>query len=126
MTTGELIQRFIQLRDAVEAKTKAFELELKPYKDGMAAIENAVGQQIIDMGGESIKTEHGTAYRTSVLSVKMADRETFLQFVIDNNALDYLTSAVSKELVKDYIEANNCPPPGLDIAYIHKTNFRRS
>lgn len=127
MNTGELIQRYIQLRDYVEAKTKALEAELKPYKDGMASIEGAVSQQIIDLGGESIKTEHGTAYRTTVMAVKVADREAFMQFVADDfgERSSFLTSAVTKETVRDWMEQNNAVPPGLNVTNVHKTNFRR-
>ena len=128
MNTGEMIQQFIKLRDYVELKTKEFEETMKPYKAGMAAIENAVSQQIIDLGGESIKTEFGTAYRTTVMAVKMADRQAFMEFVTQDwgEREAFLTSAVTKDVVKDWIEQNNSKPPGLDIAYIHKTNFRRS
>lgn len=127
-TTGEMIKRFIELRDHVERKTKEFEASIKPYKDGMAALENKVSAQIIDMGGESIKTEFGTAYRTTVMAVKMADRQAFMEFVTQDwgEREAFLTSAVTKDVVKDWIEQNNSKPPGLDIAYIHKTNFRRS
>lgn len=128
MNTGEMIQQFIKLRDYVEAQTKAFEETMKPYKAGMAAIEAAVSQQIIELGGESIKTEHGTAYRTTVMSAKVVDRETFFQFIVDDwgERSAFLTSAISKDALKDYIEQNNSKPPGIDIATIHKTNFRRS
>ena len=128
MNTGELIQQFIKLRDCVEAKTRAFEESIKPYKDGMTAIENAVSQQIIELGGESIKTEFGTAYRTTLMAVKMADRETFMRFVGDDfeHRSAFLTAAVAKEQVKEYMEENKALPPGLDVAYIHRTNFRRS
>jgi hypothetical protein len=128
MNTGEMIQQYIKLRDYVELKTKEFEAGIKQYRDGMAAIESAVSQQIIEMGGESIKTEFGTAYRTTVMAVKMADRQAFMEFVTQDwgKREAFLTSAVTKDVVKDWIEQNNSKPPGLDIAYIHKTNFRRA
>lgn len=128
MNTGEMIQQFIKLRDHVELKTKEFEETLKPYKAGMAAIEAAVSQQIIELGGESIKTEFGTAYRTTVLAVKMADRQAFMEFVTRDwgEREAFLASAVTKDVVKDWIEQNNSKPPGLDISYVHKTNFRRA
>jgi hypothetical protein len=127
-TTAEMIQQYIRLRDYVELKTKEFEASLKPYRDGMATLEGKVSQQIIDLGGESIKTEFGTAYRTTVMAVKMADRQAFMEFVTQDwgEREAFLTSAVTKDVVKDWIEQNNSKPPGLDIAYIHKTNFRRA
>lgn len=128
INTGEMIQQYIKLRDHVELKTKEFEATLKPYREGMAAIENAVSQQIIDLGGESIKTEYGTAYRSTVMAVKMADRQAFMEFVTQDwgEREAFLTSAVTKDVVKDWIEQNNSKPPGLDITYVHKTNFRRA
>lgn len=128
MNTGEMIQQYIKLRDYVEAQTKAFEETMKPYKDGMASIEAAVSQQIIELGGESIKTEFGTAYRTTVMAVKMADRQAFMEFVTQDwgEREVFLTSAVTKEAVKDWLEQNNSKPPGLDVNWIHKTNFRRA
>lgn len=128
MNTGEMIQQYIKLRDYVEAQTKAFEETMKPYKAGMATIENAVSQQIIELGGESIKTEFGTAYRSTTLAVKMADRQAFMEFVTQDwgEREAFLTSAVTKDVVKDWLEQNNSKPPGLDISYIHKTNFRRA
>lgn len=128
MNTGEMIQQYIKLRDYVEAQTKAFEETMKPYRTGMATIENAVSQQIIELGGESIKTEFGTAYRSTTLAVKMADRQAFMEFVTQDwgEREAFLTSAVTKDVVKDWLEQNNSKPPGLDISYIHKTNFRRA
>lgn len=128
MNTGELVKKFIGLRDYVDARTKAFEAEIKPYKDGMAAIEAACAQQLIDLDADNIKTEHGTVYRSKTLAVKMVDRETFMQFVADDfgERSAFLTSAVTKDVVKDWIEQNNALPPGLDVTTLIKTNFRRS
>jgi hypothetical protein len=126
MNTGELIRRYIELRDHVEKRTKDLETELDPYKRGMQAIEGAVSQQIIDLGGESIKTEHGTAYRTTVMTAKVADREAFMNFVFEDQRDEFLTAAVSKEAVKEWLEKYQAKPPGIDVTYIHKTNFRRS
>ena len=128
MTTGDLIKRFIELRDYKEAATRAFEETMKPYTEAMKTIEDRVTADILACGGESIKTEHGTAYRTQVMAVKMADREAFMDFVNEDwvNRNGFLTSAVTKEMVKEYLEEHNQKPPGLDVAYVLKTNFRRA
>jgi hypothetical protein len=126
MNTGDMIKRYIELRDYKEARTKAFEEEMKPYTAAMATIEGAVSQQITDLGGESIKTEHGTAYHSEIMSVKVASREEFMRFVMEDQREEFLTSAVSKEAVRDWIEKYQALPPGVDVTKILKTNFRRS
>lgn len=126
MNTGELIKRYIEMRDYIEKRTAAFDAELAPYKKGMQAIEGAVHQQILDLGGESIKTENGTAYLSETLSVKVASREEFMRFVFEDQREEFLTAAVSKEAVKEWIDKYEAPPPGINITKIIKTNFRRS
>lgn len=128
MTTGELIKRYIELRDYKESATRAFEEQMKPYTDAMKTIEDRVTADILACGGESIKTEHGTAYRTQTMAVKVADREAFFDFIQEDflHRSGFLTSAVTKEEVKAYLEEHNAKPPGLDVTFIHKTNFRRT
>lgn len=125
-TTADLIGQYLKLRTAVETKTKEFEASLTPYKDAMVAIEGAVTQQINDLGGQSIKTEQGTAYRTTTLGVKVADRELFMDFVFDGRLESFLTNHVAKEAVTEYIEKHQAPPPGVDVVHVHKTNFRKA
>ena len=127
MNPAELIKKYIELRDWLEADTAAVDARQKPYKDGMVAIEGMVQQELIKDGADNIKTPFGTAYRTTHMSVKMADRGTFEQFVSSlPEPFSYFTNAVSKEKIKEYIEANGAAPPGIDITTIAKVNFRRS
>lgn len=126
ITTADLIGQYIKLRAAVETKSAAFEESLKPYREAMQALEGEVTRQINEMNGQSIKTEQGTAYRTTVLAVKVADRESFLTYVLESENYGFLTNHVSKEAVQEHIAKFNTPPPGVDVAQIHKTNFRKA
>jgi len=127
MTPAELIKKYIELRDWLEADNKAVEERQKPYKDAMTAIEGAVQQHLIETGAESVKTEFGTAYKTTFTSVRMADRGAFIQFVsAQNDGWDYFTNAVAKEKIREYVDTHGAAPPGIDITSIAKTNFRRS
>ena len=127
MTPAELIKKYIALRDWLEADSKAVEERQKPYHDAMKAIEGMVQQKLIDEQTDSIKTEYGTAYRTTVMSVRMADRATFVDYVRQlPDGMEYFTNAVAKEKVKDYIEKNGSAPPGIDVTTIAKIGFRRS
>jgi len=128
MTPANLIKKYISIRDYVEAQQKADEERLKPYKDGMVAIEGAVQQHLIDTGAENIKTEFGTAYRTTHMSVRLADRQAFINYIVnvDADPFSYFTNAVSKEKIKEHIDAHGSAPSGIDITTIQKVNFRRS
>lgn len=127
-TPAEIIHKFIQLRDTLESKTKDFEESVKPYKDGMNLLENMMQEILNKDGADNIKTEFGTAYRTTIMSVKMADRAAFIDYVsnTEDDPFAYFTNAVSKEKIKDYIDHHGTPPAGIDVTTIQKTNFRRA
>ncbi len=127
MTPAQLIKKYIELRDWLEADQKAVEERQKPYVDAMKTIEGLTQQALIDAGADNIKTEYGTAYRTTVMSVRMADRAVFVDYVRQlPDGMEYFTNAVAKEKVKDYIDKNGSAPPGIDVTTIAKTGFRRS
>lgn len=127
LTTADLIGRYIQLRDHIEAVTKQFEASLVPYKEAMEAISGAVSAEIERLDGQSIKTEQGTAYRSEWTAVKVADREAFMDFVFDGRREGFVTNATSKEAVKEYMDAHNGQlPPGINFTSGYKTLFRRA
>lgn len=124
-TTAEMIERYIDLRNTTKEMTDTFEKSLAPYKEAMTTIESAVAGELLVLGADSVKTEHGTAYRTEWTSVKVADRETFMDFVFDGRREGFLTNAVGKEAVKEYMDEHaGTLPPGLDVTRGYKVNFR--
>lgn len=126
-TTADLIGRYIAIRDHIEVMQKEFELKVAPYKQAMEDIAGAVSEEINRLDGQSIKTEQGTAYRSEWTAAKVADREAFLDFVFDGRREGFLTSATSKEAVKEYMDAHNGQlPPGIDFTRGYKTLFRRA
>ena len=127
MNVADMIGQYIQCRDWIEASDKAHAESQKTVRERMTLLEAAVAEKINELGGESVKTEQGTAYRSTLMATKVADRDTFMRFVFDGKRENFLTSAVSKDAVKEYLEENNGQlPPGIDVTYIFKTNFRRS
>ena len=66
-------------------------------------------------------------YRKRWTQVKMADRATFMAFVGGDftHRQAFLTAAVTKSEVEDFIEMNKMVPPGLDITRGYNTLFNR-
>lgn len=128
MTPAAIIKKYIELRDWIEADTKAVDERQKPYRDGMNLLENMMQEILNKDGADNIKTEFGTAYRTTLMSVRMADRQAFIDYVsnTEDDPFAYFTNAVSKEKIKEFIDQHGSPPAGIDITTIQKTNFRRA
>ena len=125
MTPADLIQQYIKLRDAVEARTKAFDAELEPYRAGMTAIEGAMQEHLNANNLDNVKSEFGTAFKKTSTRVRLADRNSFNEFVMQQGSLDWFTNAVSKEKIVDYVKEHGCAPSGVDVTYVTDVQFNR-
>ncbi len=127
MNTSEIIGKYIEYRDYLAKRQEAFDLEIKPYQDAMTVLSGAMQLQLIEAKEESVRTEAGTAYLSTTLHARVKDREALMNFVREADAFDLLTAAVSKDAVKQYIdEHQQALPPGVEVTYITKCNFRRA
>ena len=127
MTPAQMIGEYIKCRDWIEADDAKHAERQKPVRERMQILEGAVTEALLAAGGESLKTDQGTAYRSTVLAVRCASREDFLDFVFDGRREGFLTSAVAKDAVKEYMQMHDGQvPPGVDVTFVHKTNFRRA
>lgn len=126
-TSAEIIDTYVKYRDYVKAKGAEHDAAMKPYLQAMETIEGVLSLELDRLQAESLKTEAGTAYRSVLQSPKIADRDTFLDFVVSTNNFDFFTAAVRKEAVTAYMEENaGQAPPGIEVAQIRKLNIRRS
>ncbi len=131
MTDEQMIAKFIELRNYVDAKTKAFEETMAPYKGGMKTLEDAMSAKLNAIapdkdGKASIATGSGTVFRKKELALSIADRDVWFAFIgedFDANRR-FLTTAVTKSEVQEFIDTNKQLPPGLNASYIYKTQFR--
>lgn len=123
---ADMVRKYVELRDRKKQIEERLKEELAPLTNAMDTLESALLHRMNESGAESIKTEFGTAYKSKVMSTKVADRETLMGFVRERGAFHLLTAAVSKEAVRDHMEASGgLPPPGVDVTFITTVNFRR-
>jgi hypothetical protein len=125
---ADYIGQYIKLRNFVAARQEAFDAEMAPYHDAMKALEDWGAGVLNQLSGDddakaSLATPQGTMYRKKTLSVKVSDREAWFAFIFEASREEFLTSAVSKEAVVDYMEKYKAAPPGVETAWIRKTLF---
>jgi len=127
MDAAALVKKYIEVRQAIDDKETEFEKELAPYKSCLKTLETAMNTLLLSLNTESVKTDAGTAYVSNIMSTKVSNRQALMEYVARTGNFNLLTAAVSKEQVKEFMEANDGHvPPGVDVASIRKVNFRRS
>jgi hypothetical protein len=120
-TAAEMIKLVLEKRKIIDEATKGFNDLLRPYQEDIELLENLLGAEINRLGGQSIKTVYGTAYRSTVVSFRVADRNVWMKFALKHPSM--LTTHVAKDAVKEYAEQHGLPP-GLNQTMIHRTNVR--
>src|SRR5438132_374737 len=99
MTPADLIGQYIKLRDKRDEIEKHWQTlldeQIKPYKTAMETIENALTGELLalsstDEGKRNISTDAGVAFRQRWTSVKVEDRVSWLEFVINTESTQFL------------------------------------
>lgn len=127
ITDAQLVEKYLALKAKVASMSEAFDAQVKPYKDGMATIENALLALLNERGADNTKTENGTAYKSTLLNVKVIDQAAFLKFCTEQGgSAEMMDIKALKDPVKDWIEETGNPPPGVETSQFVRVNVRRS
>lgn len=126
MHLDKIVERYIKLRD-VKAQMKAeFDASVADINAAMDRLENAILQTLTAQGVESARTEYGTAYKSISTSATIADWDSFLSFVLENERFDMLEKRCAKTAIEQYRAANDDLPPGVNWKPAVTVNVRRA
>jgi hypothetical protein len=99
---------------------------MKPLRETLESLNSVLLAHLNDMGGNSIATDAGTAYRTEKKSASLADSEAFMNYVIANQAFDLLDRKANVTAVEEHIKENDAPPPGVNFSSTFVVGVRRA
>jgi len=120
------VAQYVQLRDKIADIEKRHKEELRPFKEMQELLNAALLQHMVSSKAESVRTSAGTVYRSSKGSASIADHKAFWAFVENNGAWDLLDKKANVTAVRDYIEENKNPPPGITYTERQTVGVRRS
>jgi len=135
-SAAELIARHVALGDHIKAQSKKFEEFLKPFREEMSGIENQLLEQLNRLNAgkserASLSTDAGTAYLSTIVTPKVAERDKYVDFILDNweeigNEMLQL-AAPQKDVVEQYQQSHEGHlPPGVSTSAFTRVNIRRS
>ena len=124
-TTDAVVEAYIKLRDTKKETAARHREELAPLNEKMKKIEAYLLMDLSEKGIESARTEHGTAYKTTRVSVKVEDFEAFIVFVGKHEFWHLLDRRANKSSVEEFLDSTGELPPGLSITTDLGINVRR-
>ena len=126
MNIDLIIDKYIQLRDRKAVLKAAFDASVEDITTAMTRCEIVILEELNTQKVESVRTAHGTAYKSVSTSVTTADGEMFMKFCVDNDRLDLLEKRPNKTAVEEYKAANDDLPPGINYRQAVSLNVRRA
>ena len=141
-TKDVVIGKYVQLRDEIAEVSERHAAELAPLQDQMRRIEAYLLASLNQDGVTSYKTDAGTAYKSTTLSTRMANKEEFLRCALADVAVTFkhpidqivakvmesplLDIRVAKAGVKEFMETSGYTVPGVTVEQMVQVNIRRS
>ena len=121
------VQKYIDIRNELDAKRKAYQEEEKNLKAMLEDIQFEILNIADELGVDSLKTEFGTAYRSVKSSYRILDWDAYLEWAEQNGALHTLQKRVTKSAVDEIVneDLEGDLPPGLDLYTEVTINIRK-
>lgn len=120
------VEQYVKLRDLIKEKDEAHKVAMAPYRETLEQLNSALLQHLNHIGGESIRTESGTCYKTEKKSATIADRSAFWNHVASGGDWELLDWKANASAVARYIEEHGTLPPGVNFTVTHVVGVRRS
>ena len=126
MKLSDLVAKYIEMRDKKYELKHQYEFKAAQLDEMLGKIESKLLQVFDSAGMDSVKTEFGTAYATTRSTASVADKETFMNFIKENEEWSLMEVRAAKLAIEQYKTANGDLPPGINFREERVVNIRRS
>jgi hypothetical protein len=122
---NERIKQYVFVRDRIREMNDAHEQKLVEWNVALAHLSGVL-QKFLDTNGlDSLKSEHGTCYKTTKYSASLADPDAFMRYVIANQKFELLDRRANVTAVKEFVKENKEQPPGCNLSAVETVGVRR-
>lgn len=126
LTPAERVAAYIRLRDYKKAAEEEFKKSLKRVNDAMEKLEGELLNDLNASGANSLSCDAGTVYKNTQLSATVENREAFREYVVKNDLWEAMDIRANKTFVKEFMEREGTPLPGVKVTQIATVGVRRS
>lgn len=128
MNTEELVEAYINLRNAREKLLTQYETEDEKLKAEMALLEKSLLNICNSVNADSIKTAHGTVMRRLNERYFCQDWDNFYKYVLDNEAVQLLERRIHQTNFKEHLREHEDDglPPGVNVMREFGVTVRKS
>lgn len=127
LKADKLALAYIRMRDKKAELAKEFEAAEAKIQEQMDMVEAELTKMCQELGADSIKTPHGTVFRSVKTQYQVNDWDNMYKFVLEHNVPQLLQRRVSTANMKQFLDENpNLMPIGMNIDNRYTVTVRRS
>lgn len=119
-------EQFLGLREARHALKENYEKADKNIRILQEKVESKLLDFLRTNNLVNVKTATGTVHTTTRYTASLADADTFMKYVVDNQLFDLLERRASSLAVRDFVEQHKVLPPGCNLSAITSIGFRQA
>lgn len=118
---------YVKIREKKRLLTKEYDEAVGALDEKLATLSGVMKDMLVEAGGTSMKTDHGTVYITTKTKYYPMDWGAFGDWIIKNNAIDLLEKRVAQTNTAKWLEEfPTNPPPGLQADSEKTVTVRKS
>lgn len=122
-----VVQAYTAIRDARSARKRVWEQEDAQLEAQQTTLRAFLLDHLNRTNTQSVRTTHGTAYRTEKLKPSAADWGAIERWIVDNDAFDLMERRLKATFIKQYMEDHDgAIPPGVNVHREFEVSVRRS
>lgn len=123
----KMVATFIKIRSAKEELKRKFDEEEKALAEQMDIIKAALLDHCTETGSESVRTPHGTFFRTEKTRYWTSDWESMHHFILEHQVPQLLESRLHQGNTKKFLEDNpGLVMPGLNADTEYSITVRKN
>lgn len=124
-SANDIIGAYVKLRAEKDRETAEYKARVKSIDERMKKLEVWLQMWLTTENVNSVNTDAGTAYKTTVEQATVSDMNSFIEFVKENEAWHLLEKRVSKTGVRELLDADEPLPPGINWYVTTAINVRK-
>lgn len=126
LTPAQMVAAYIKLRDYKKAAEDEFKKSMSRTVEAMEKLEATLLDQLNQTGANSLSCDDGTVYRNMQMSATVENREAFREYVQAHDLWEAMDIRANKTFVKEFMERNGTPLPGIKVTQLATVGVRRS
>lgn len=120
------IDKLVAIHRKIDAKLAELQAEMDEIEAQRTEVRTTILEMMKEQGLESVRTEHGTAYKTIKEKFWSSDWPALHQYIIDHGAVGLLQQRIHESNMREWIAAHpNDFPPSLNIDREYAITIRK-